>query len=207
MHRLRHPRCRSSGRERNSGDGAVNLVPTGTFAQTGRTAPQAPRAAGRIVVSGIGNVLLSDEALGIKAIEQFAATHRVPDHVLLIDGGTSAMELLDVIADCKLLIVVDAILSSAPPGTTVRLAGDEVPVFFRSKLSPHQIGLSDVLASLEFAAQSPGATVILGIEPSDMGLGLELTPAVQARIPDLIEMIGAELRTAGVEPIAGHTSM
>lgn len=161
----------------------------------------------RVVVLGIGNTLLSDEALGIKAVEQFAATHRVPDHVLLIDGGTSAMELLDVIAGCDLLVVVDAILAGTAPGSVLRLAGERVPVFFRTKLSPHQVGLSDLLASLEFAGQSPRATVILGIEPADMGLGLDLTPAVQARLPELIRMIDTELRAAGVNPVAGYTRM
>jgi hydrogenase maturation protease len=161
----------------------------------------------RVVVLGIGNILLSDEALGIQAVERFAATHQVPDHVRLIDGGTSAMELLDVVADCDLLIVVDAILANAAPGSVVRLADDAVPVFFRTKLSPHQVGLSDLLASLEFAGESPRATVILGIEPADMRLGLELTPAVEARMPELVQMIAAELRDAGIALSAGSTRM
>jgi hydrogenase maturation protease len=153
----------------------------------------------KTLVLGIGNMLLTDEALGIKAIEQFAARYRVPDHVLVIDGGTSAMDLLDVVAGCDLLVVVDAILAGCVPGTTVRLAGDQVPVFFRTKLSPHQVGLSDLLASLEFADELPVTTVILGIEPADMHLGLELTPAVQASVPALVGMIAAELRAAGID--------
>jgi hydrogenase maturation protease len=175
-------------------------------AGTAALAPDPPAAA-RVVVLGIGNTLLTDEALGIQAVERFAAMYRVPDHVQLIDGGTSAMELLDVVADCELLIVVDALLANSTPGSVVRLAADAVPVFFRTKLSPHQVGLSDLLASLEFAGQSPRTTVILGIEPADMRLGLELTPIVEAHMPELVGMIAAELRGAGIDLAAGSTRM
>ena len=92
-------------------------------AGTAALAPDPPAAA-RVVVLGIGNTLLTDEALGIQAVERFAAMYRVPDHVQLIDGGTSAMELLDVVADCELLIVVDALLANSTPGSVVRLAAD-----------------------------------------------------------------------------------
>jgi len=158
----------------------------------------------RVVVLGIGNILLSDEAVGIRAMERFAELYRVPAHVELIDGGTSAMDLLDVVAGCDLLLVVDAILGGCAPGTPIRLAGGQVPVFFRTKLSPHQVGLSDLLASLEFSDQLPGATVIVGAEPADMRLGLELTPAVAACVPQLVQMIAQELRAAGidVQPLA-----
>jgi hydrogenase maturation protease len=149
-------------------------------------------------VLGIGNTLLSDEALGPKAIERFGAAYRASDQVRIIDGGTSAMELLDQVAGCDLLLVVDALLTGRAPGTTVRLAGEQVPVFFRSKLSQHQVGLSDLLASLDFAGQMPARTVVLGIEPASMGLGLELTPTVQAQMPLLVDLIATELLKAGI---------
>jgi hydrogenase maturation protease len=174
-----------------------------TAAPAAASAYAAAGPAPRVVVLGIGNTLLSDEALGIEAVARFGAAYRVPDNVLLIDGGTSAMDLLDVVAGCDVLIVVDAVLAGKAPGAYVRLAGEQVPVFFRTKLSPHQVGLSDLLASLEFAGQLPTSTVILGIEPADMHLGLELTPAVQARMPDLVEAIAAELRATGIEPARG----
>jgi len=157
----------------------------------------------RVVVLGIGNTLLTDEALGVEAVEQLARAYRVPDDVLLLDGGTSAMDLLEPIAGCDLLIVADAVLSGQAPGSIVRLAGAEVPVFFRTKLSPHQVGLSDLLASLEFSGELPARTVVLGLEPASMGLGLEMTPVVRAQVPALVELIAAELRAAGVPLASG----
>jgi hydrogenase maturation protease len=152
-----------------------------------------------VVVLGIGNILLSDEAVGVRAVEALSASYDLPHNVEVIDGGTSAMELLDELANASLLIVVDAVYAGKAPGETVRLAGAEVPVFFRSKLSPHQISLSDVLASLEFAGQLPAETVILGVQPQSFALSLDMTPLVASRVPMLVDMVVAELRNHGID--------
>jgi hydrogenase maturation protease len=78
------------------------------------------------------------------------------------------------------------------------LKGADVPVFFRTKLSPHQVGLSDVLASLEVTGRAPKETVIIGIEPASMALGMELSPAVAARLPELLALTVDELRARGL---------
>lgn len=153
----------------------------------------------RVVVLGIGNTLMSDESVGVRAVEALQAAYELPEYVEVIDGGTSGMELLDDLAHASLLVVVDAVYAHKAPGETVRLAGADVPVFFRSKLSPHQISLSDVLASLEFAGQMPAETVVIGVEPQSFELGLEMTPVVAARVPALVEMVVAELRAHGVD--------
>jgi len=158
----------------------------------------APQARPRCVVLAIGNTLLGDEALGVRALESFANQYEVPEAVRLIDAGTSAMEILDEIAGCALLVVIDAILAGLAPGSLMRLADEQVPRFFRTKLSPHQIGLADVLASLEFAGELPGRTVVLGLEPASMSLGLELTAPVQAQLPALVALIARELQDAGL---------
>lgn len=152
----------------------------------------------RTVILGIGNILLSDESVGVRVIEALGETYSLPEDVLVIDAGTSAMELLGEIADADLLIVVDAVFSGQPPGNLVHLSGRQVPVFFRSKLSPHQVGLSDVLASLEFSGESPRETVVIGVEPESFALGLTMTPTVAARVPDLVQMVVAELAAHGV---------
>jgi hydrogenase maturation protease len=103
------------------------------------------------------------------------------------------MEMLDELSHLDRLIVVDAINAGKPPGTLLRLEGDEVPSFFRTRLSPHQIGLPDVLASLEFMGAEPKEMVILGVQPQAMDLGMELTPVVAARVPELVDQVLAEL--------------
>jgi hydrogenase maturation protease len=152
----------------------------------------------RTVVLGIGNIILSDEAAGVRAAEALQASYELPDGVEVIDGGTSGMELLGPLSGTDLLVILDAVKANRPPGTVVRLVGGEVPVFFRARLSPHQISVCDVLAGLEFSGDPPGDLVLIGVEPESLELGLELTPVVAARIPEMARMAAAELTARGV---------
>jgi hydrogenase maturation protease len=152
----------------------------------------------RIVVLGLGNILLSDEGVGVRVVEALAAGWQTPAEVELVDGGTCAMEMLEQLEDLDTLIVVDCVRGNRTPATPVVLKGADVPVFFKTKLSPHQVGLSDVLASLEFTGRAPKETIIIGVEPASMALGMELSPAVAARLPELLALTVAELRARGL---------
>ena len=148
----------------------------------------------RAVVLGIGNTILTDEAAGVRAVELLEQRYRVPDNVLVIDGGTSGMEMIEDLSNLDFLIVIDVVKTGAAPGTVVKIAGDEIPVFFRRKLSPHQIALPDVLASLELLDAMPKEIIVLGVEPISLELGMEMTDTVAAKVPLLVEMAVMELR-------------
>lgn len=154
----------------------------------------------RIVVLGIGNILLSDEGVGVRVIERLERDYRLPPEVEVIDGGTCGMEMLEQLENLDALIVVDCVRFGQPPATPVLLKGDDVPVFFKTKLSPHQVGLCDVLASLAFTDRSPKRTVIVGMQPESMALGMELTPLVAARLDELLSLTLDELRAIGISP-------
>lgn len=149
------------------------------------------------VVLGIGNTILSDEAAGVRTVEALEQAYQIPDNVLVIDGGTSGMEMIEDLSDLDFLLVIDVVLTGAAPGTLVKIAGAEIPVFFRDKLSPHQIGLPDVLASLELLDAIPKEIVVLGVEPISLELGLDMTPTVAATIPELVHRAVTELRARG----------
>ncbi|MDO8931206.1 MAG: HyaD/HybD family hydrogenase maturation endopeptidase [Rhodocyclaceae bacterium] len=147
----------------------------------------------KTVVLGIGNLIMQDEGVGVRVVEALQRDHEMPEGVTVVDGGTSSMEMLDELSHLDRLIVVDAINAGKPPGTLLRIEGDDVPVFFRTRLSPHQIGLPDVLASLEFLGAAPKEMMILGVQPQTMELGMELTPLVASRVPELVNQVLAEL--------------
>ncbi|OGB58125.1 MAG: hydrogenase 2 maturation endopeptidase [Burkholderiales bacterium RIFOXYD12_FULL_59_19] len=151
----------------------------------------------RAVVLGIGNTILSDEAAGVRTVEALEQAYQIPDNVLVIDGGTSGMEMIEDLSNLDFLLVVDVVTTGAAPGTLVKIAGAEIPVFFRDKLSPHQIGLPDVLASLELLDAIPKEIVVLGVEPISLELGLDMTPTVAATIPELVDRAVTELRARG----------
>jgi len=151
----------------------------------------------RAVVLGIGNTILTDEAAGVRAVELLEQRYRVPDNVLVIDGGTSGMEMIEDLSNLDFLIVLDVVKTGAAPGTVVKIAGQEIPVFFRRKLSPHQIGLPDVLASLELLDTMPKEIIVLGVEPISLELGMEMTATIAAKVPELVDMAVAELLARG----------
>ncbi len=147
----------------------------------------------RAVVLGIGNTILTDEAAGVRAAEMLERDYRMPDNVMIIDGGTSGMEMIEDLSSLDLLIVLDVVKTGAAPGTVVKISGKEIPVFFRRKLSPHQIGLPDVLASLELLDTMPKEIIVLGVEPISLALGMDMTSTIAAKVPELVEMAVAEL--------------
>src|SRR5574343_1576641 len=153
----------------------------------------------KFVVLGIGNILLTDEGVGVRTIERLERDYVFPPEVELIDGGTCGMEILEQLENLDGLIVVDCVRCNRPPATPVLLKGDDVPVFFKTKLSPHQVGLSDVLASLEFTDRAPKSIASVGMQPASMALGMGLSPAVAAKVPELVAMTLAELAALGIK--------
>jgi len=151
----------------------------------------------RAVVLGIGNTILTDEAAGVRAVEALERGWTLPENVLAIDGGTSGMEMIEDLSNLDFLIVLDVVKTGAAPGTVVKIAGDDIPVFFRSKLSPHQIALPDVLASLELLDTMPKEIVVLGVELISLELGMEMTPTIAAKVPVLAALAADELARRG----------
>jgi hydrogenase maturation protease len=152
----------------------------------------------RVVVLGIGNVLQTDEGVGPHCVYELERRFEPDPAVMVIDGGTSAMELLEDMAKADLLLILDAVSSGRPAGSVVKLSGDEVPVFFTTKLSPHQVGIADVLAALVLTGESPMETIIIGVEPASLKLGMELSAAVAAAVPRVIDQVIVELRRVGI---------
>jgi len=161
----------------------------------------------RIVILGIGNTILSDEGVGVHAAEALLAAYDLPDGVEVIDGGTSGMELLDPLSGVDLLVVLDAVKAKRDPGTVICLVGKEVPVFFRSKLSPHQVSICDVLASLEFAGDSPKDLVLIGCEPLSLELGTDLTPVIAEKVPAMVAAAVAQLAKRGIHLVPRNAAV
>ena len=150
-----------------------------------------------VLVLGMGNVLLEDEGLGVRALEALQSRYRIPEEVELLDGGTSGMSLLDQISGREQLLVLDAVQTDTPPGTLVRLADEDVPVYFSMRISPHQLGLSDVLASLEFSGEKPANVTVLGLVPESLEMSLELSEQIRKRLDALVDAAVDELQRLG----------
>lgn len=154
----------------------------------------------RVVVLGLGNILLRDEGVGVRVIEALAGRYVLPAGVEVVDGGTAGMDLLDTLAGCDHLLICDAVRTGAPPASVVKLAAAEVPALFLTRFSPHQLGLADVLATLVLTEEAPGAVTLVGVVPADLELGIALSPEVAAAVDRAVECLADELRGLGFSP-------
>ena len=145
------------------------------------------------LVLGLGNILLGDEGVGIRVVERLQQLYHLPDEVQVLDGGTLGLELLPFVEDAERLLVVDALELGAEPGTVARLEGHEVPAFLGVKVSPHQVGLADLMAVTRLRGHFPERLVLWGVQPAVLAVGVELSPTVAAQVDLLVEKTVAEL--------------
>jgi hydrogenase maturation protease len=151
-------------------------------------------------VLGLGNILLSDEGVGVRVVERLQERYVFPPDVQMLDGGTLGLDLMPYVENADRLLVVDALEMSAAPGTVARLRGEEVPAFLGPKISPHQMGLADLLAAARLCDCYPEELVLWGVQPEVMDVGLDLSPSVAAQVETLVENVLAELSCWGIEP-------
>ena len=144
------------------------------------------RAPSRTVVIGVGNPLLGDDGLGLAALEQLRERWALPSAVDLVDGGTWGLSLLPAIEDAARLLLLDAIDVGAAAGTAVEISREQLPRYLASKLSPHQIDLSDVFAVAELRGTMPRTAMALGVQPARVELRDGLTDVVGAQLADLV---------------------
>lgn len=147
-----------------------------------------------IVVLGLGNLLRSDEGLGIRALERLRDRYLLPPEVQLIDGGTLGLDLLGYLEGATHVLVLDAALTDGPAGTFMRIADAEVPAFFGIRTSPHEFALADLLAVMKLRGTEPDKLVVLGMQPGTIELGWDLSQAVAEKLDAFADMAAAELQ-------------
>jgi hydrogenase maturation protease len=146
----------------------------------------------KIIILGVGNLLLSDEGVGVHVANELMKMDLSPE-ISVIEGGTDGFRLLNIITEADRLIIIDAVKGDAPPGSIYRFDIGEVqnsPSGF--KTSVHQIGILEVLDLSGLIGKTPHTTVI-GIEPKCLEMGMDLSPEIKAKIPRIIELILDEL--------------
>jgi hydrogenase maturation protease len=158
-------------------------------------------ASERIIILGVGNILLRDEGVGVRVVEQLERDFSFPENVRLVDGGTQGLWLMSTIQESDHLIVVDAVLGRGEPGTLYRLEKDDLPKGLRAKQSAHDSDLIEALNLCELLDAGPKSVTVIGIEPADIQpYGLELTEKVAAKVDELAEKVLEELRRLDIEP-------
>jgi hydrogenase maturation protease len=147
---------------------------------------------------GIGNLIMSDDGVGVRVVQRLTEEYSFPPEVEIIDGGTLGLDLLPLLEGLDRLLIVDAMETGGPPGTITRLTGDQIPLAFETRLSAHQMGLKDLLAVSRLLGNSVPEMVLLGVQPKCIELGMELSLPVAAVLDTLVGMALRELEEWGI---------
>ena len=150
-----------------------------------------------VLVLGVGNILLMDEGAGVWAVEMLRNSYDLPPEVEVIDGGTMGIELLDYLMDRSHLFIIDVVKSGKEPGTVSVIELDD-PFAYRTRISPHQLGLNEVLGVASVTGDMPGAIKIFGIEPEKIETGCVLSEKVAGKLEQLVGMVKREIESLGL---------
>lgn len=155
-----------------------------------------------VLVLGIGNLVMSDDGAGVRAVQELQRSYSFPDNVSVVDGGTLGLDLLPMLEGVTHLILVDAVETGEKPGTLIRLTGEQLPIALETKLSPHQMGLKDLLAVSGLMGHVPREMVLVGVQPGSIEMGAELTVEVNSKLDEIVANILAELEKTGITVVA-----
>nr|WP_319490625.1 HyaD/HybD family hydrogenase maturation endopeptidase [uncultured Desulfobacter sp.] len=146
-----------------------------------------------LTVLGVGNILYSDDGVGVRVIEKLREEYRFSDNITLVDGGVQGLNLMDIILDAGRLIVVDTVLNNGQPGDIYRIIHEQAHGRLPAGNALHQADLIETLTFCTLLGQVPDTTII-GIEPKDYTtFSDQLTPPIQDRLADLTQKVLEEI--------------
>ncbi len=146
--------------------------------------------AGRVVILGVGNLLLGDEGVGVHVARRLAQVE-LPEGVEVIEAGTMPTEALGPVGDIARLVIVDAVAADGPPGAVYRLPVS-VAANTDAELSLHEFTLAEALAEWRLRGLEADRIVIIGVQPHKVEWSTELSPQVEANLPKIVDTAIAE---------------
>jgi hydrogenase maturation protease len=148
------------------------------------------------LVLGLGNVLLGDEGVGVRVLERLLddrAAGLLDAPAELVDGGTLGLELLPLLDDAESVVMIDAIDLGLRPGAVVVLRDAELTARLGGAISVHQLGVGDLLAVARLRGTMPARASLVGVQPERLEVGLELSDAVAAAVPEAARLARREI--------------
>ena len=152
-----------------------------------------------IVVLGVGNILLTDEGLGVHVVEGLKANYTFTPQISLIDGGTMGMELLTYMRGMKKILLIDAVNGGEAPGTIYEFPHRELEQYFTDHISVHEVGMQDILRIRAIQENPLEDAIVIGVEPESLDVGFEPSAPVQKALPEVKDRVLRVLREWGVQ--------
>jgi hydrogenase maturation protease len=163
-----------------------------------------------LVAIGVGNVLLGDDAIGVRVIEGLRASVEddplaLPLDTRLVDGGTLGLDLLGVVREARGVVLIDAVRLGAPAGTVSVLHGDAIVNAGGHRDGQAASAVGELIAFARLMGWLPEPVAMVGVEVADVELGVRLSPPVGRALPAAIDAVRAELRRMDEHPTTRST--
>jgi hydrogenase maturation protease len=157
----------------------------------------------KVLIFGAGNLILSDEGFGVHFVKYMEEHYQLPDNVEIYDGGTLGIMVTHKFEEADKVFLVDIVDAAGEPGEIRCYDKDDIMLSkLPVKMSPHQIGIQEMLFISELRGAAPADLTFYGIIPSSLDPGNELSPPLQKGLPLVAGAITNELRKAGIELVA-----
>jgi hydrogenase maturation protease len=153
---------------------------------------------GRIVVLGLGNILLSDEGVGVHAVTALKERFTFSPSIDIVDGGTMGLDLLPIFQERDRILIIDAADFRKPSGYVGTVEGDSIAAVLNAKLSVHHIGLADLLFTAKLTRETPLELHLVGIQPHSLDVGITLSDQVKSKLDMIIELTVRKLKAWNV---------
>jgi hydrogenase maturation protease len=149
---------------------------------------------------GVGNILWADEGFGVRCVEAFAERFDIPDNVVVVDGGTQGLYLVELLRAHNPVVIFDAVDFGDAPATMRLVENDDIPAFVGAhKMSLHQAGLQDVIACAKLLGGCADDMLLIGVQPMVLeDYGGSLRPQVRDCIPHALDIAADYLADLGI---------
>lgn len=147
----------------------------------------------RILILGLGNILLNDEGIGVRVVNEMEKLE-LPNNVDVLDGGTGGFVLLSLFHEYNIIIIIDAALNDDTPGS-IKLLEPKFSSDFPKSLSTHELGMKDMIESAILLEKVPKLYLVAVTISSTQDMDMKVTPELENRIPEIIDTVQSILTT------------
>lgn len=149
----------------------------------------------RLLVLGVGNLLLTDDGVGVHAVQDLEKEGEWDlEKVDFLDGATFTQDIFYIFQRYERVLVLDTVKGGREPGTVYRFTEEKLRENYEQRLSLHDIDLLDSLKMAELLGNRPQVLVI-GMEPLTISdWSMELSEPVKAKYPTFLEAARREIR-------------
>ncbi len=160
--------------------------------------PHLPATHHKIVILGLGNLLFSDEGMGIHAIRRLLLEGGLPPEVEIVDGNTMGIELLDHVESATHLLIIDAVDIGKSGGTLRVVDGKDIPTYQGIKISQHQQSFKEILGVAMLRGRLPAHMALVGVQPENLDWGTHLSGRVEAAMEEVLSAVWGHLAEWGI---------